>query len=77
VGPSKALANTGAGTCKLKSGEEANFYWWDVYSPGDFAHELRIVVVAKDAPEEDKKVALSMLRQVAYTDKAKPHFKKP
>ncbi len=77
VGATKALANTGAGTCKLKTGEEADFYWWDVYSPGDFAHELMIVVVAKDAPEEDKKVALSILRQVAYTARAKPHFKKP
>lgn len=77
VGPTKALANTGAGTCKLKTGEDADFYWWDLYSPGDFAHELLIVIVAKDAPDEDKKVALSMLRQVAYTEKAKPHFKKP
>jgi hypothetical protein len=77
VGPTKALANTGAGTCKLKTGEQADFYWWDVYSPGDFAHELMIVIIAKDAPAEDKKVALSILRQVAYTAKAKPHFKKP
>ncbi len=77
VGPTKALANTGAGTCKLKGGEEASFYWWDLYSPGDFAHDLMIVIVAKDAPDDDKKVALSILRQVAYTPKAKPYFKKP
>lgn len=76
VGEKKALANTGAGTCKLKTGEPADFYWWDIYSPGDFAHDLMIVVVAKDAPEEDKKVALSILRQVEYTPKAKPYFKK-
>lgn len=77
VGPEKALAGAGAGTCKMKGGEEASFYWWDLYSAGDFAHELMIVVVAKDAPEDEKKVALSILRQVAYTPKAKPHFKKP
>lgn len=76
VGPTKAVAKAGAGTCKLKGGEEASFYWWDVYSEGDFAHDLMIVIVAKDAPEEDKKVALSILRQVSYTAKAKPHYKK-
>jgi hypothetical protein len=77
VGATKALAGAGAGTCKLKTGEAADFYWRDVYSPGDFAHDLMIVVVAKDAPEDDKKVALSILRQVEYTPKAKPYFKKP
>ncbi len=76
VGPEKAVAKTGAGTCKLQGGEDADFYWWDLYSSGDFAHNLMIVIVAKDAPEEDKKVALSILRQVSFTPKAKPHYKK-
>ena len=43
---------------------------------GDFSHQLMMVVVAKGAPDEDKKVALSILRQVSYTPKAKPHYKK-
>jgi hypothetical protein len=72
----KAVAKAGAGTCKLKTGEPADFYWWDVYSAGDFSHQLMMVVVAKDAPDDEKKVALSILRQVAYTPKAKPHYKK-
>jgi hypothetical protein len=76
VGPEKAVVKAGAGTCKLKTGEEADFYWWDIYSTGDFSHQLMMVVVAKDAPEEEKKVALSILRQVAFTPKAKPHYKK-
>lgn len=76
IGPTKAVAKAGAGTCKLKGGEEASFYWWDIYSEGDFSHNLMIVIVAKDAPEEDKKVALSILRQVSFTPKAKPHYKK-
>jgi hypothetical protein len=76
IGPDKAVGKTGAGTCKLQGGEDADFYWWDIYSTGDFAHRLMIVIVAKDAPEEDKKVALSILRQVSYTPKAKPHYKK-
>lgn len=76
IGPTKAVAKAGAGSCKLKGGEEASFYWWDIYSEGDFSHDLMIVIVAKDAPEEDKKVALSILRQVSYTPKAKPHYKK-
>lgn len=76
IGPDKTVAKTGAGTCKLQGGEDADFYWWDIYSSGDFAHNLMIVIVAKDAPEEDKKVALSILRQVSFTPKAKPHYKK-
>ncbi len=76
IGPNKALGLTGAGTCTLKDGEAADFYWHDLYSPGDFAHELSIVVVAKDAPEDEKKVALTLLRQIKYTDKAKPYYKK-
>jgi hypothetical protein len=76
VGPDKAVAKAGAGTCKLKGGEAADFYWWDVYSEGDFAHQLMMVVVAKDAPDDEKKVALSILRQVSYTPKAKLHYKK-
>jgi len=76
VGPDKAVAKTGAGTCKMKGGEDADFYWWDVYSEGDFSHQLMMVIVAKDAPDEDKKVALSILRQVSYTAKLKPHYKK-
>lgn len=76
VGPDKIVLKAGAGTCKLKTGEPADFYWWDVYSDGDFSHQLMMVVVAKDAPDEDKKVALSILRQVTYTPKAKPHYKK-
>jgi hypothetical protein len=76
VGPDKAVAKAGAGTCKLKGGEAADFYWWDVYSEGDFAHQLMMVVVAKDAPDDEKTVALSILRQVSYTPKAKPHYKK-
>jgi hypothetical protein len=76
VGADKIVLKAGAGTCKLKEGDPADFYWWDVYSEGDFSHELMMVVVAKGAPEEDKKVALSILRQVSYTPKAKPHYKK-
>lgn len=76
VGPDKIPLKAGAGTAKMKGGEAADFYWWDMYSTGDFSHTLTIVIVAKDAPEEDKKVALSTLRQVAYTPKAKPHYKK-
>ena len=76
IGPDKAVAKTGAGSCKLQGGEDADFYWWDIYSSGDFAHKLMIVIVAKDAPEDDKKVALSILRQVSFTPKAKPHYKK-
>jgi hypothetical protein len=76
VGPTKAVVKAGAGTCKLKTSEPADFYWWDIYSTGDFSHQLMMVVVAKDAPDEDKKVALSIIRQVSYTPKAKPHYKK-
>jgi hypothetical protein len=76
IGADKAVAKAGAGTCKMKGGEEASFYWWDVYSEGDFSHQLMMVVVAKDAPADDKKVALSILRQVSYTAKLKPHYKK-
>ena len=76
VGPNKIPLKAGAGTAKMKGGEAADFYWWDLYSTGDFSHVLQIVVVAKDAPEEEKKVALSIVRQVSYTPKAKPHYKK-
>lgn len=77
VGPHKATAKAGAGTCKMKGGEEADFYWWDLHSVGESTHTLMIVVVAKDAPEEDKKIALSVLRQIEPTPKAKPHYKLP
>jgi hypothetical protein len=76
VGADKAALKAGAGTCKLKTGEAADFYWWDIYSEGDFSHQLMMVVVAKDAPDDEKKVALSILRQISYTPKAKPHYKK-
>lgn len=76
VGPNKVPLKAGAGTAKMKGGEAADFYWWDLYSKGDFSHVLTIVVVAKDAPEDEKKVALSILRQVEYTPKAKPHYAK-
>jgi hypothetical protein len=76
VGPKEIPLKAGAGTAKMKGGEAADFYWWDLYSKGDFSHVLTIVVVAKDAPEEEKKVALSILRQVEYTPKAKPHYAK-
>jgi hypothetical protein len=77
VGPDKIPLKAGYGTAKMKGGEAADFYWWDIYSTGDFSHKLRMVIIAKDAPEEDKKVALSILRQVSFTPKAKPHYKKP
>jgi len=77
IGPTKALVLTGAGTCTLKEGGAADFYWHDFYSPGDFAHSLTIVVVGKDAPEPEKEVAVTVLRQGKYTPKAKPHYKKP
>jgi len=77
VGPNKIPLKAGYGTAKMKGGEAADFYWWDVYSTGDFSHHLMMVIIAKDAPDEDKKVALSILRQVTFTPKAKPHYKKP
>lgn len=77
VGPHKATAKAGAGTCKMKTGEEADFYWWDLHSVGESTHTLKIVVIAKDAPEEDKKIGLSVLRQIEPTKKAKPHYKLP
>ena len=77
VGPDKIPLKAGHGTAKMKSGEVADFYWWDIYSTGDFSHKLRMVIIAKEAPDEDKKVALSILRQITFTPKAKPHYKKP
>ncbi len=76
VGPAKALALAGAGTCTMKDGGAAGFYWRDVYSAGDFAHSLTIAVVSEDASDEEKKATLSTLRQFHYTDKLKPHYKK-
>lgn len=76
VGPGKVLALAGAGTCTLKEGDPADFYWYDTYCAGDFAHDLVIVVVAKSAPEADKKAALSALRTVEQLEKCKPHYKK-
>jgi hypothetical protein len=76
VGPKKGLALAGAGTCAMKDGSAADFYWRDLYSAGDFSHKLAIFVVSKDAPEEEKKVALSALRDLEFTDKLKPHYKK-
>lgn len=77
VGPTAALALAGAGTCTMKEGGAADFYWHDFYSPGDFAHTLTIVVVARDAPEIEKQIAVTVLRQVKYLPKAKPYYKKP
>lgn len=76
VGTKKALALAGAGTCTMKDGSAADFYWRDVYSKGDFSHSLSIIVVGKDASDDEKKAALSMLRQFHYTDKLKPHYEK-
>jgi hypothetical protein len=76
LGPSHAPVLAGAGTCKLKGGEDADVIWFDGYSTGDFAHDLSIVIVAKDAPAEEKQVALSILRGFEYTAKAKPVYKK-
>lgn len=76
IGPNKVLALTGAGTCALKGGEAADFYWYDLYSPGDDGHSLDVVIVAKDAPEDEKQVALTLLRQVKLTPRAKPYYKK-
>lgn len=76
LGPGKAPVLAGAGTCTMKGGESADVYWFDGYSTGDFAHDLSIVIIAKDAPAEEKEVALSILRGFEYTAKAKPIYKK-
>jgi hypothetical protein len=76
LGPTKALVLAGRGTCTMKDGDPADVYWWDAYSAGDFSHKLHIVIVSKNASEDEKKVALTMLRGLTYTDKAKPHYKK-
>ncbi len=76
LGPTKTLVLAGSGTCLLKSGSPADVYWFDMYSPGDFAHNLQIVFVAKDAPLEEKQIAIGLLRKAKATDKAKPHYKK-
>jgi phage gp45-like len=76
VGLKKTLTLAGVGTCAMKDGSAADFYRRDVYSVGDFSHKLAIFVVSKDAPEDEKKVALSALRHLEYTDKLKPHYKK-
>jgi hypothetical protein len=76
LGPTKAPVLAGAGTCTLSTGEPASLYWFDGHSVSDFAHNLYIVIVAKDAPEADKQVALSVLRGLKYTPKGKPTAKK-
>jgi hypothetical protein len=76
IGPTKAPVLAGAGTCNMSTGEPANLYWFDAHSASDFSHDLYIVVVAGDAPEAEKQVALSVLRGVKYTPKAKPTAKK-
>lgn len=76
LGPSKAPVLAGAATCKMKDGAAADLYWFDAYSAGDFAHDLDIVIVAKDAPADEKSVAVSILRSFEYTPKAKPTYKK-
>jgi hypothetical protein len=59
----------------MKGGKAADVYRFDSYSIGDFAHELSVVIVAKDAPAEEKQVALSILSGFEYTAKAKPTYK--
>jgi hypothetical protein len=76
LGPTKAPVLAGAGTCSMSTGEPADMYWYDGHSALDFAHTLIIVIVAKAAPEAEKQVALSVLRGLKYTAKAKPTFKK-
>ena len=73
---SKRGVLAGAGTCTLSTGEPSHLYWFDAHSSNDFAHSLYIVIVADAAPEPDKQIALSVLRGLKYTPKAKPTAKK-
>ena len=76
VGNTKVAALAGTGTCTLKDGDAADFYWYDTDCIGDGTHEMLIVVVGKTAPEDEKNVALSAIRTVENLERCKPHYKK-